>query len=77
MTHVVPIPVVIISALYPKHEERIQFMLVTYTTRVLNEIITLILRFVWFYSVVKHWYRTAFILKVHFSHTFERSRLIT
>ena len=45
MAHSMPIPVVII-ALYPYHiqfgEERIQFMLVTYTTRVVYEIITLL-----------------------------------
>ena len=80
MEHSMLTPMVII-ALYPKHiqvgEERIQFMLVTHTTWVSKEINTLIIRFVWFYNVVKHWNRTACVQKgLVFGYSFERSKVI-
>ena len=53
---------------YPKHiqfgEERIQFILVTITTRVATKMVTLIICFVWFYNVVKHCNRADFVLKL-------------
>ena len=59
-----------IIASYPKHikfgEERIQFILVTYTTRVVMKMVTLIICFVWLYNVVKHCNRTDFVLKGSF-----------
>ena len=44
-----------------------------YTTRVSNKIITFIIHFVLFFSKLL----TSFVQKDHFSHTFERSWLIT
>ena len=65
---------------YPKHiqfgEERIQFILVTYTPRVARKMVTLIICFVWFYNVVKHDNRTDFVLKLLFGNSFEISGLI-
>ena len=59
---------------YPKQiqfgEERIQFILVTYTTRVVTKMVTLIICFVWFYNVVKHGNRTDFVLKLLFGTSF-------
>ena len=70
--------VVIVS--YPKNiqfdAERIQFILVAYTTRVVTKMVTLIICFVWFYNVVKHCNWTDFVLKLLFGNSFERSRLI-
>ena len=56
-------------------EERIQIILVTFTKRVLTKMVTLIIRFVWFYNEVKHCNRTDFVLKLLFGNSFERSRL--
>ena len=63
----------VIIALYPKHiqfgEERLQFMIATYTTRVVTKIVTLIICFVWFYNVVKICNRTDFVLKLLLGNT--------
>ena len=79
-TYGTPIYIVIID-LYPKYiqfgEERIQFILATYTTRVATKMATLIICFVWFYNVVKHCNRTDFVLKLLWGNTFEIYRLIT
>ena len=70
----------VIIALYHKHiqfgEEKIQFILVTYTTRVVTKMATLIICFVWFCNVVKHYNRTDFVLKLLLGNTFEISRPI-
>ena len=72
-TYCTPIHMVIIDS-YPKQiqfgEERIQFILVTYTTRVVTKMVTLIICFVWFYNVVKHGNRTDFVLKLLFGTSF-------
>ena len=71
----------VIVALYSKHiqfgEERILFILATYTTRVVTKMATLIICFVWFYNVVKHSNRTDFVLKLLLCNTFEMYWLIT
>ena len=65
---------------YSKHIQfgvtGIQFILVTYTQRVVTKMVTLIICFVWFYNVVKHGNRTDFVLKLRFGNSFEISRLI-
>ena len=65
----------VIITLYPNHiklgEEKIQFILATYTTRVVTNMATLIICFVWFYNVVKHCNRTDFVLNLLLGNTFE------
>ena len=70
----------VIIASCPKHiqfgEKRIQIILVTFTKRVLTKMVTLSICFVWFYIVVKHCNSTDLFLKLLYSNSFERSRLI-
>ena len=79
--HMAQLYIWLLIALYPKHiqfgEERIQFILATYTTRVVTKMAKLIICFVWFYNVVKHCNRTDFVLKLLLGNTFEIYRPIT